>query len=435
MTDYIIGLSLGKEQNVTKRKILLWLSLSINLGILFIFKYFNFFIESFLLLSEKIGLNPNLQTLSLILPIGISFYTFQTLSYTIDIYRGKLKPTKDVVSFFTFVAFFPQLVAGPIERASNLLPQFEVKRTTNSFEVSQSLRQILWGLFKKVVIADNCALYVDLLFSTNENFYGLPLMLGTVLFAFQIYCDFSGYSDIAIGSARLLGFRLMQNFATPYFARNIAEFWRRWHISLSTWFKDYVFIPLGGSRHGTNKQIRNIFITFTVSGLWHGANWTFIFWGILHACFYLPNLLLKTNKKFESIGKSSKTTFLGQELIQILGTFFIVCIAWVFFRAENIQHAFDFLLRMFRFQDLGLPDFNKAINFRLADLGISTNHLLFTLSSIIFMMLIEWKNRFYSFGIERLPLNIFVRFTLYILLSLMVAEFLSEKREFIYFQF
>jgi len=267
IVDYSIGLQMSKTDAQNKRKLLLFASLCVNLGLLGFFKYYNFFIDSFVDAFTFFGHSINPDRLNIILPVGISFYTFQTLSYTIDVYKRKLEPTKDILSFFAFVSFFPQLVAGPIERATNL----------------DGMRQILWGLFKKVAIADNCAVFVNLIFANSADHSGSTLFIGAILFAFQIYCDFSGYSDIAIGTARLFGFNLMKNFAFPYFSRDIAEFWRRWHISLSTWFRDYLYIPLGGSRGSNYVKIRNTFIIFIVSGFWHGANWTFIVWGFLNA--------------------------------------------------------------------------------------------------------------------------------------------------------
>ncbi|NRA94499.1 MAG: MBOAT family protein, partial [Psychroserpens sp.] len=288
LVDYFIGLRMQKTERKSIRKYLLWTSIAVNIGLLMFFKYYNFFVDNFVSAFTFFGASINPSGLDIILPVGISFYTFQTLSYTIDIYREKLKPTQDFIQFAAFVSFFPQLVAGPIERATRLLPQFKVKHKFNAVEATDGLRQILWGLFKKIIIADNCATYVNIIFENYDTMSSYNLILGAVLFAFQIYGDFSGYSDIGIGTARLFGFRLMQNFAFPYFSRDIAEFWRRWHISLSTWFRDYVYIPLGGSRVSKWLNIRNVFIIFTVSGFWHGANWTFIAWGFLNALLFLP---------------------------------------------------------------------------------------------------------------------------------------------------
>lgn len=272
LTDYVIGLGFSRIRDRRQRKGLLLVSVVTNLGLLFIFKYYNFFVENFVAVFTFLGSAPSIETMQVVLPVGISFYTFQTLSYTIDVYQEKLEPTSDVIAFLAFVSFFPQLVAGPIERATNLLPQFLTSRTFSYSGATDGMRQILWGLFKKVVIADNCAGYVDAIFRNSDAYSGSTLLLGAILFAFQIYGDFSGYSDIAMGTGRLFGFRLMQNFAFPYFSRDIAEFWGRWHISLSTWFRDYVYIPLGGSRGTTATKIRNIFVVFLLSGFWHGAN-------------------------------------------------------------------------------------------------------------------------------------------------------------------
>ena len=293
IVDYFVGLGLSKNEKVSHRKILLWTSILVNLGFLGFFKYFNFFLDNFMTAFKFFGIPINSQGLNIILPVGISFYTFQTLSYTIDVYKRKLKPTNDFFAFSAFVSFFPQLVAGPIERATNLLPQFYKKRTLKYEKFIDGLKQILWGLFKKVVIADNASQIANTIFNSSTDYSGIALILGAVFFAFQIYGDFSGYSDIALGTARLFGFNLMQNFAFPYFSRDIAEFWRRWHISLSTWFRDYLYIPLGGSRGGNLVKIRNTFVIFIVSGFWHGANWTFIIWGALNAIYFLPLLLLK----------------------------------------------------------------------------------------------------------------------------------------------
>lgn len=297
LTDYIIGMALGKEENPVKRKVLLWTSIIVNLGFLGFFKYYNFFIDNFVSAFSFFGKDISIASLHIILPVGISFYTFQTMSYTIDVYRKQFVPTKDFVAFSAFVSFFPLLVAGPIERAKNLLPQFYFKRTFDYTRAVDGLRQILWGLFKKIVIADNCAEYANMIFNNSDDYSGSTLALGALMFTFQIYGDFSGYSDIAIGTSRLFGFNAMKNFSFPYFSRDIAEFWRRWHISLSTWFRDYLYIPLGGSQGGTWMKVRNTFIIFLVSGFWHGANWTFIAWGFLNALYFLPLLLTKNNRK------------------------------------------------------------------------------------------------------------------------------------------
>ena len=295
MIDYCVGRGLLNQQNQFKRKVLLWTSILVNIGLLGFFKYYNFFLDNFIAAFTFFGSEIHSTSLNLILPVGISFYTFQTLSYTIDVYKRKLEPTKDFVSFAAFVSFFPQLVAGPIERATHLLPQFYKKRTFDYGRAVDGMRQILWGLFKKIVIADNCAEYANLIFNNSADYSGSTLVLGALFFTFQIYGDFSGYSDIAIGTSRLFGFDLMRNFNFPYFSRDIAEFWRRWHISLSTWFRDYLYIPLGGSKGGLWLKIRNTLIIFVVSGFWHGANWTFVVWGALNAIYFIPLLLSNRN--------------------------------------------------------------------------------------------------------------------------------------------
>jgi D-alanyl-lipoteichoic acid acyltransferase DltB (MBOAT superfamily) len=295
LIDYFTGLGLSGE-STKRRKMLVCTSIAVNLLVLGIFKYCNFFIDNFVQAFSFFGIPFDVQHLNIILPVGISFYTFQTMSYSIDIYRKKLEPTRDFIAFAAFVSFFPQLVAGPIERAENLLPQFFVRRCFDYRRSVDGCRQILWGFFKKIVVADNCAAYANLIFNNYENYRGITLVLGAVFFAFQIYGDFSGYSDIAVGTAKLFGFNLMRNFAFPYFSRNIAEFWRRWHISLSTWFRDYVYIPLGGSRRGILISIRNTFILFLLSGFWHGAKWTFITWGFLNALYFLPLLVMGKNR-------------------------------------------------------------------------------------------------------------------------------------------
>jgi D-alanyl-lipoteichoic acid acyltransferase DltB (MBOAT superfamily) len=298
VVDYTLGLWIHKSNDESKRKYFLYASLLINLGLLGFFKYYNFFIQNFVDAFTFFGNPISSSSLNIILPVGISFYTFQTLSYTIDVYRRKLEPTSSFISFAAFVSFFPQLVAGPIERATNLLPQFYTKRKFDLEQAKIGVRQIVWGLFKKVVIADTCAQYANQIFDNSANHDGFTLLMGAVAFTFQIYGDFSGYSDIAIGTARLFNFKLMENFRYPYFSRDIAEFWRRWHISLSTWFRDYLYIPLGGSRVSRSKVIRNVFIIFVVSGFWHGANWTYIFWGFLNALYFLPSLLRNNNRNY-----------------------------------------------------------------------------------------------------------------------------------------
>ena len=336
VVDYLLGQYLAAATNALKRKLLLTASMIFNLGLLGVFKYYNFFMENFMEIANSVGLHTNPVLLKIALPVGISFYTFQTMSYTIDIYRKQLEPTKDFIAFAAFVSYFPQLVAGPIERASNLLPQMSKRRYFDYQKAVDGMRQALWGFFKKVVIADAVAPLVDQAFGDPNGFSAIALITGALLFSIQIYCDFSGYSDIAIGISKLFGIDLMQNFRTPYFSRDIAEFWRRWHISLSTWFRDYLYIPLGGSRGSTALKVRNTFAIFIVSGFWHGANWTFIIWGLINALLFLPLLLVKRNRSNLDDPEIS-------DLHRILLTFSITTIAWIFFRADSLSHAIDYL--------------------------------------------------------------------------------------------
>ena len=356
VSDYSVGYLLSKTDTKTKRKFLLWVSLLTNLGILGFFKYYNFFLDSLYELMPIFKTTLGFNTIEIILPVGISFYTFQTLSYTIDVYKQKMKPTKDFIAFAAFVSFFPQLVAGPIERASHLLPQILKKRTFNYEQSIQGVRLILWGLIKKIVIADSLALSVNEIFLNFSLYSPLVLIIGAVFFSFQIYCDFSGYSDIARGLSKLLGIELMVNFDFPYFSRSIGEFWRKWHISLSTWFRDYIYIPIGGSRDTTSKSIRNIFIIFLVSGFWHGANLTFIVWGGIHALLFIPSFITKTNRKHtDELPKTKYIVPSFRDFILILRTFLIVAVTWIFFRASSVEHAFDFIKHMI--------DWNLDMNF------------------------------------------------------------------------
>ncbi|PJA95582.1 MAG: membrane-bound O-acyltransferase family protein [Ignavibacteriales bacterium CG_4_9_14_3_um_filter_34_10] len=424
LIDFFIGKKLSICEKPSSRKFLIGASLALNLGLLGVFKYFNFFIDNFSQAFSLFGIALNPNRLSIVLPVGISFYTFQTLSYSIDVYRKKMEPTNDLISFLAFVSFFPQLVAGPIERASNLLPQFYRKRIFNNKDASNGLRQILWGLFKKVVIADNCAEYVNIIFSNSSSHSGSSLLIGTLFFAFQIYGDFSGYSDIAIGTAKLFGFRLMKNFAFPYFSRDIAEFWRRWHISLSTWFRDYLYIPLGGSKGNLLSKIRNTFIIFIVSGFWHGANWTFIIWGFLNAAYFLP--LLISNKNRVNLDIAAKGKFLPsiKEFIQILFTFSLTLIAWIFFRAENTQQAFAIIGELFSYSILSAPYFPKQFSV--------LPYLL-----LIFIVL-EWIGRENNFAIEKVYLSckLFYRWTFFSFLIFLIVMYMQTKETpFIYFQF
>ena len=421
LVDYSIGRALGNTENETKRKALLWTSLLVNLGFLGFFKYYNFFLDNFVTAFKFFGNDINAQGLNIILPVGISFYTFQTLSYTIDVYRKQLEPTKDFVAFSAFVSFFPQLVAGPIERATHLLPQFYTHRKFNYALAVNGMRQILWGLFKKVVIADNCAEYANLIFNNSDDYSGSTLVLGALFFTFQIYGDFSGYSDIAIGTSRLFGFDLMQNFAYPYFSRDIAEFWRRWHISLSTWFRDYLYIPLGGSRGGTAMKVRNTFIIFLVSGFWHGANWTFIVWGGLNALYFLPLLLANKNRTNLGVVAEERALPNGRELLQMLTTFVLTIIAWIFFRAANVGHAMDYLAGIFSPSLFTAPTVTPWVVFVL----------------IIFFLIVEWMGRREQFALAKLGNNWVkpVRYAAYYGLFLLVLWYGDKEQAFIYFQF
>lgn len=421
LIDYWVGRQLLLEERQQRRKLFLWISILVNLGFLGFFKYYNFFIENFTQAFSWFGMPISARSLSIILPVGISFYTFQTLSYSVDVYRKKLVPTKDLVAFSAFVSFFPQLVAGPIERATHLLPQFYKHRVFTYSKAVDGLRQILWGLFKKVVIADNCAYFVNLIFDNYQDYSGSTLLLGAVFFAFQIYGDFSGYSDIAIGTARLFGFNLKQNFAFPYFSRDIAEFWRRWHISLSTWFRDYLYIPLGGSQGSKSKQLRNVFIIFLVSGFWHGANWTFIVWGGLNALYFLPLLLTNTNRSHLEIVAVHKTWPSLREVFKIGITFGLTTLAWIFFRAENISHAWHYLKGIFNYTLLTIPEK------RPSDLMVL----------LLFFLCIEWLGRRNLYGLETLGLKWKrpLRLAFYYALVILIFWYSRQDQQFIYFQF
>ena len=406
LVDYTIGRLLLKENDQLKRKVFLWISIAVNLGFLGFFKYYNFFLDNFIDAFTFFGYSIKGNSLNIILPVGISFYTFQTMSYTIDVYRKKLTPTTDFVAFTAFVSFFPQLVAGPIERATNLLPQFYKNREFNYSQAIEGMRQILWGLFKKVVIADNCAEYANIIFNSSEDLSGSSLIIGALFFTFQIYGDFSGYSDIAIGTARLFGFNLMKNFAFPYFSRDIAEFWRRWHISLSTWFRDYLYIPLGGSRGGLWMKIRNTFIIFIVSGFWHGANWTFIVWGALNAVYFLPLLLRGNNRNNLNVVAENGLLPSLKEVFQVLTTFGLTVLAWIFFRADSMTHALGIVSEIFSSSTFSIPDFDKR-------------HMAFYfMPLLIVFVLFEWFGRREDFALSKIenkwkkPIRYFIYYSI-----------------------
>lgn len=426
IVDYCVGLGLKNESHsVSKRKLLLWISISVNIGLLGFFKYYNFFIDQFTTAFTLFGTSFEGSSINIILPVGISFYTFQTMSYTIDAYRKKIEPTTNLLAFSAFVSFFPQLVAGPIERASSLLPQFIKKKQFDYTTAVDGMRQILWGLFKKMIIADNCAEIANTIFNSPADHSASTLVLGAVFFAFQIYGDFSGYSDIAIGTARLFGFNLMKNFSFPYFSRDIAEFWRRWHISLSSWFRDYVYIPLGGSKASKTKQIRNVFIVFIVSGFWHGANWTFIIWGALNALFFLPLLLFKKNRTHLDTVAQGKLFPTFRELIAMVSTFLLSTMTWIFFRAESIYHAKEYFQYMF---DWSLFSAQNTL---------SKSQLKITALLLMFFLLIEWLGRENEYAIERIDrLNKIQRWSFYAFLLALIGSCMpTSQNPFIYFQF
>jgi len=423
--DFFIGKSLEEAKLELNRKLLLYTSFTVNLGFLGVFKYFDFFVSNFIDAFSLFGVEISAGSLNIILPVGISFYTFQTLSYSIDVYRRKLKHTDDFIAFSAFVCFFPQLVAGPIERATNLLPQFLKARKFNYDQAADGMRQILWGLFKKVVIADNCAVFVNAIFDNPDPLSGSTLFMGAVFFAFQIYCDFSGYSDIAIGTSRLFNINLKQNFATPYFSRNIGEFWRRWHISLSTWFRDYLYIPLGGSKGGAWNKIRNVFVIFIVSGLWHGASWNFIVWGGLNALYFLPLMLTKKNRNHLNTVAEGSLFPTYKEFLSIGFTFFLTVIAWVFFRADTLTEAVHYLNLMFSSSFFSMPSFITPKAF-----------MLYTTILICLFIAVEWVQRDKKFGLSIENLSRPSRWVIYTIVFGVIITFGQfGGSEFIYFQF
>ncbi|NCA81268.1 MAG: MBOAT family protein [Opitutae bacterium] len=416
--DFWLGRRIAATSAPRRRKAYIVLSLVSNLGLLGFFKYFNFFAESFAHLLAGFGLEAGFVTLHIILPVGISFYTFQSLSYTLDVYRGQCLATYTLVEFMAFVSFFPQLVAGPIERATNLLKQFAGDRVFDVQQAKDGVRQMLWGFFQKMVIADGAAKYVNAVYAADAEANGGRLLLGTVFFAFQIYSDFAGYANIACGCARLFGFRLMRNFAYPYFSRNIAEFWQRWHISLSTWFRDYLYIPLGGSRRGLARTARNVLLTFTISGLWHGANWTYVFWGLLNGLYFLPGLLRRRLGPAPVAPPSRDARWTDLPAIGL--TFLMTCAAWVFFRAESLPQAFHFFRAMAGAFDL------HALVFDAPQIKLL----------ILAMLAIEWiqRHRAHPLDIAALPLP--VRWASYYALASVILVFGTfQSTTFIYFQF
>lgn len=420
LCSYASGLLIDRFRGKPLGNIINVGNILLNLAILGIFKYYDFFVASFAELFGIAGYNNLL--LQIILPVGISFYTFQALSYSIDVHREKLAPTRDIAAFFAFISFFPQLVAGPIERAANLLPQFLRPRTFDTGQAVDGLRQALWGFFKKIVVADNCAIVANAVFDNYENLSGGALVIGAIAFSFQIYGDFSGYSDIAIGIARLFGFDLMRNFAYPYFSRDIAEFWRRWHISLTTWFRDYLYIPLGGSRGPKRMVFRNTLIIFLVSGFWHGANWTFIAWGAYHALLFLPLILSGRNRRYTGdIGASAGN------LLRIAGTFCLVAVGWIIFRAETIGDAWHYVRRI---ASPALFD-RVALGSSCESPGISAA------IGVAILLGVEWSQRTRRHGLQLTGLvrRRSVRYAIYYLLILAIYIMHAQQQTFIYFQF
>lgn len=421
LLDYFTGIKMADSKNRASKKFWFWLSISINLGFLGVFKYFNFFAQSFADAISNFGLHVDPWTLKVILPVGISFYTFHGLSYVIDIYNDRIKVERNFVDYSVFVSFFPLLVAGPIERATHLLPQIKRTRTFDYTKAVDGLRQMLWGLFKKIVIADQCAEYANAIFNNSGEYSSVALAAGALFFTIQIYCDFSGYSDIALGTARLFGIDLLRNFAFPYFSRDIAEFWRRWHISLSSWFKDYLYIPLGGSKGGTWLKVRNTFAIFLVSGFWHGANWTFIIWGLLNALYIMPSIIFNTNRNNIDIVAQGKLLPSFKELRSIVITFSLTVFAWIFFRAENLNHALSYIGRMFSNVDYTTP--------------------LKVRGDIIFLlvgfMVVEWLGRQEQYAIARLGLTWRqpMRYAFYFSIIFSLFWFGGKEQQFIYFEF
>ena len=424
------GILIGKSINDKNHKIAkLWcvVNIVLNLIILCYFKYFNFFVNNFKILFSQFGIQFDWFTLEVLLPVGISFYTFQALSYTIDVYRRDITPTSDFIAFASFISFFPQLVAGPIERATNLLPQFLSPRRFDYAQAVSGMRQILWGFFKKMVIADNCAGFANTIFAEYDHLSGSTLVLGGLFFTFQIYGDFSGYSDIAIGTAKLFGINLIRNFNLPYFSRSIPEFWRRWHISLNKWFIDYVYIPLGGSRCGKWKTIRNTMIVFGVSGLWHGADWTFVLWGLYNGILVvLASILTKKHNRNNDINDFKLTP---GAILRIIGTFILVVFGWILFRADNLTVASGCLSAIF----------SKSL-FSFPDIGIigggNRTMLLATVLMIAVMIFSEYRMRKFRFTLDIVTVkNKAVRWAIYLSIVFAILLFTGEQEEFIYFQF
>ncbi|WP_395783483.1 MBOAT family O-acyltransferase [Aquirufa sp.] len=421
LLDFVSGIQIANTKSETSKKVWFWSSVIVNLSLLCVFKYYNFFTESFTQLLSSMGFHTNPWTLNVVLPIGISFYTFHGLSYVIDIYKKRINAETSFIDYSVFVSFFPLLVAGPIERATHLLPQIQNKRIFNYTKIIDGLRQILWGLFKKIVIADQCAEIANIVFNDFQNYSSLALISGAMFFSIQIYCDFSGYSDIALGTARLFGIELLKNFDFPYFSRDTAEFWRRWHISLSSWFKDYLYIPLGGSRVNNLVKVKNTFIIFFVSGLWHGANWTFIVWGLLNALYIMPSIIFQTNRKNLEIVAKGKLLPTLNEFFSMLVTFSLTVLAWIFFRSENIENAFYFISRIIL----------NATFVQELDVNLDL------ISLILFFFILEWIGREEHFALAKIGLKWHksIRYIFYFMIITSLFWFGGKDQQFIYFEF
>lgn len=428
LLDYFTGIKIFEASNKKNKLAWLWLSVAVNLGFLGVFKYYNFFSTSFAALFEQFGLQSNFGSLNIILPVGISFYTFHGLSYVFDLYRNRIVPERNFINYSVFVSFFPLLVAGPIERATHLLPQIVKKRSFDYQKSVEGLQQILWGLFKKIVVADNCAEMANQIFNSNSPLSGSVLILGAIFFSFQIYGDFSGYSDIAIGTAKLFGIDLIRNFNLPYFARDIADFWRRWHISLTSWFRDYLYIPLGGSKVSKPKVIRNTLIIFVVSGFWHGANLTFIVWGLYHVLLFLPLILLNKNKKHYNLNESSNWPGL-KVLSQMIFTFMLTSIGWIIFRSKNLPDAINYIQSIFTYSS----DYFNLSSIYSGQGAISNYSILFASISIIVLLIVEWtqRNKSHVLAISTKKYSWFV----YLIVCISIFVCKGGSSAFIYFQF
>ena len=417
--DYAVARGIGGSGKQWKRNLLLTLSIFINLGVLLFFKYFNFFVISFTDFFNALGFSVRPVILQILLPLGISYYTFKTMSYVIDVYRDQMKPVRDIMVYLNYTTFFPQIIAGPIERASVLIPQFSRTRVFNYSLASDGARQVLWGLFKKIVVADTLALFADPVFMNPSHHHFITLAFALLYFAFQVYCDFSGYSDISIGVSKMLGFNIMPNFAYPYFSRNVSEFWRRWHISLSSWLRDYIFSPLvvrlrNMGRAGTAIAVM---ITFTLCGFWHGPSWNYIIWGALNGLFILPVVLFNLNDSKKIVAWNHRFPHL-KEVLQIMLTFALVSIAWVFFRTSTLSAAATFFKSMFTHIVLSRPDISVRGFYLIA-----------------FILAAEWIMRRKEFAFQIQNLNVLLRWSFYLMISLMIIGFYSEGKSFIYFQF